>query len=172
MSWIFPRAVQNGSNEGPNMMNSLFSMILGCSHKRTTFPLTPSLKSKLPAGARSRTYIVCLSCGEEFEYNWKEMRIGRTAGELPVSPADLRTDHSVALPNAKAEPPEGEVFPARADNPLPGSRKMPIVMHTKAVQLTTEVIPEIPCHRRRGRRPGSSKPEGPSHRTRLPAHTA
>jgi hypothetical protein len=154
------------------MMNSLLNMILGCAHKRTTFPLTPSLKSKLPDGARSRTYIVCLNCGEEFEYNWKEMRIGRSARELSVSPTELRTEKTLALLDAEAEPPQEKLLPALADSPMPDSRRRPIVMHTKAVQLTTEVIPEMPSSRRRGRRPGSSMPEGPSHRTRLPARTA
>jgi hypothetical protein len=153
-------------------MNSLLSMILGCSHKRTTFPLTPSVKSKLSEGVRSRTYIVCLNCGEEFEYNWKEMRIGSSARKLPVSPTDLRTEQTVALLNAGGRSAGGESLPCAADNPMPGAGRNPAVMHKEAVQLMVEVIPEMPSNRRRGRRPGSSKPEGPSHRTRLPAHTA
>lgn len=158
--------------KGQIMMNSLLSMILGCSHKRTTFPLTPSLKSRLSDGARSRTYIVCLNCGKEFEYNWKEMRIGSPAGERPVSPADLRTEQPVALLTAEAEPPEEKFFPAQADNPMPGPRKNLAVMHKKAVQPATEAMPEMPCNRRRGRRPGCNTQEDPSHRTRLPARTA
>ena len=70
------------------MMNSLLSTIFGCSHNRTTFPLTPSRKSRLADGARSGTYIVCLDCGKEFDYNWKEMRIGgaiRREVPAPVS---------------------------------------------------------------------------------------
>ena len=57
------------------LMNALF----GCSHKRTTFPLTPVRRrsANLSSGtARLGTYVVCLDCGKEFRYNWKEMRIG------------------------------------------------------------------------------------------------
>jgi len=66
------------------MFNSLFDNIFGCSHNRTTFPLTPSRRSKLPEGARRGTYIVCLDCGKEFDYSWKEMRIGRPVEVVPV----------------------------------------------------------------------------------------
>jgi len=65
------------------MINSLLNALFGCSHKRTTFPLTP--------GARKRTYVVCLDCGSEFDYNWKEMRLGSPAvahvhaGPVPVA---------------------------------------------------------------------------------------
>jgi hypothetical protein len=78
------------------MINSLLSMIVGCAHKRTTFPLTPSLRSKLSEGARSRTYIVCLNCGKEFEYNWKEMRISNPVGEFAVAPGALQTEPTIA----------------------------------------------------------------------------
>jgi hypothetical protein len=57
------------------MLNSLFESIFGCSHNRTTFPLTPG-NSHRPEGARRGTYIVCLDCGKEFDYDWKEMHIG------------------------------------------------------------------------------------------------
>jgi hypothetical protein len=72
-------------------MNSLLGMLFGCSHKRTTFLLTPTRKSK-----RSGTYIVCLKCGKEFAYNWKEMRMGNPVGEVPVLPAALQTEQTTA----------------------------------------------------------------------------
>jgi hypothetical protein len=78
------------------MIHSLLSMVLGCSHKRTTFPLTPSRNSELSAEARRGTYVVCLNCGKEFDYNWKEMRIGSPSGQLPDSPSALRTEQTVA----------------------------------------------------------------------------
>jgi predicted transcriptional regulator len=62
------------------MLNSLLNALFGCSHKRTTFPLTPSRRPALSANATRRaTYVVCLDCGKEFDYNWKEMRIGAAA---------------------------------------------------------------------------------------------
>jgi hypothetical protein len=53
------------------MLKSILNALLGCSHQRTTFPLTPARKNGI-----SRTYVVCLDCGKEFAYNWAEMRIG------------------------------------------------------------------------------------------------
>jgi hypothetical protein len=56
------------------MLQSLLNSLFGCSHQRTTFPLTPARKS---AGHHG-TYVVCLDCGKEFAYNWEEMRVGVT----------------------------------------------------------------------------------------------
>jgi hypothetical protein len=62
------------------MMNSLFDVIFGCSHKRTTFPITPARRSQVSAeNARRGTYIVCLDCGREFDYDWKDMKISHAA---------------------------------------------------------------------------------------------
>lgn len=59
------------------MIASLLNSLFGCSHNRTTFPLTPSRRSQLSSEAsRQGTYVVCLDCGKEFDYNWKEMRVG------------------------------------------------------------------------------------------------
>jgi hypothetical protein len=78
------------------MISLLISKIFGCAHNRTTFPLTrrkaarmpeaiSSCKSKLSEGARSGTYVACLECGKEFDYNWKEMRIGSPVAEPSAS---------------------------------------------------------------------------------------
>jgi len=59
------------------MLNTLLNFFLGCSHRRTTFPITPLRAGFSPAsGQRHGTYVVCLDCGKEFGYNWAEMRIG------------------------------------------------------------------------------------------------
>jgi hypothetical protein len=70
------------------MLNNLFDILMGCSHRRTTFPITPSRKAgfALAAGQRHSTYVVCLDCGKEFGYNWTEMRIG-DAVSAPVTAA-------------------------------------------------------------------------------------
>jgi len=63
-------------------MDSLF----GCSHQRTTFPITRGRKlSSAQTAAANRTYIVCLDCGKEFGYDWRSMRVGQ-AVEPPVTP--------------------------------------------------------------------------------------
>jgi hypothetical protein len=66
------------------MLESLLNFLFGCSHPRTTFPLTPTRKSSghpIVGAARLGTYVVCLECGKELAYNWDEMR---TVG--PVTP--------------------------------------------------------------------------------------
>jgi RNase P subunit RPR2 len=59
------------------MLNAMLNALFGCTHDRTTFPLTPGRNLKAAAGAhRHGTYVVCLDCGQEFRYDWTEMRIG------------------------------------------------------------------------------------------------
>ena len=56
-----------------HMLDALLNYLFGCSHERTTFPLTHTAKF----GNRQRiTYIACLHCGAEFVYDWEHMRIG------------------------------------------------------------------------------------------------
>lgn len=43
-----------------------------CRHSNHTFPLTP--RSGPLAG---RTYVACLKCGAELEYDWTQMRAGK-----------------------------------------------------------------------------------------------
>ena len=61
------------------MLQSLFDTLFGCSHQRTTFPLTPARKAghSLSGTQRNGTYVTCLDCGKEFAYDWKAMRIGQ-----------------------------------------------------------------------------------------------
>jgi hypothetical protein len=66
------------------MLQSFINSLFGCSHQRTTFPLTPGRTGAAHAGSgatRSGTYVACLDCGKEFAYDWDEMRIGQ-----PVTP--------------------------------------------------------------------------------------
>ncbi|HTQ54786.1 MAG TPA: hypothetical protein VMI94_10020 [Bryobacteraceae bacterium] len=68
------------------MLNKLVNYLFGCTHARTTFPLTPSRNGVTsPAGQRHGTYVVCLDCGQEFGYDWAEMRIGNPVAARVVS---------------------------------------------------------------------------------------
>jgi hypothetical protein len=58
------------------MIQSLLNALLGCSHPRTTFPITPARKSE--------AYVVCLDCGKEFAYDWKTMRVGQPVKTAPA----------------------------------------------------------------------------------------
>ncbi len=65
------------------MFQSILNTLFGCSHSRTTFPLTPGHKNTAPGATRSGTYVTCLDCGKEFAYNWEEMRIGKQVAPRP-----------------------------------------------------------------------------------------
>ena len=69
------------------MLNSIFNSLFGCSHQRTTFPITPGRKNagfSAPGAIRTGTYVACLACGKEFAYDWESMRIGQPVG-VPVA---------------------------------------------------------------------------------------
>lgn len=68
------------------MLQSLLNTLFGCSHNRITFPLTPSRRMATSAN-RHGTYVVCLDCGREFNYDWKEMRIGEPFAPRGSAPA-------------------------------------------------------------------------------------
>jgi hypothetical protein len=54
----------------------LFDMMFGCSHKRCSFPITVRGKQRrIPAASLTGTYVVCLDCGQEFAYDWNEMKL-------------------------------------------------------------------------------------------------
>ena len=63
------------------MLSSVFDSLFGCSHQRTTFPMTP----KRPA-ARLGAYVSCLDCGKEFAYNWNEMRMEQEPAVMAAHP--------------------------------------------------------------------------------------
>ncbi len=78
------------------MIKSLIHTIFGCAHSRTTFPLTPSRNSGKSGRAQRETYVACLDCGKEFEYDWQEMRVGPPVRQIPVSMAALQPEQRAA----------------------------------------------------------------------------
>lgn len=52
------------------MLRALFNLIFGCRHRRCSWPMTV----RQP---RKRTYVVCLSCGAEFDYDLQSMQLCR-----------------------------------------------------------------------------------------------
>ena len=77
------------------MLNAVLNALFGCTHDRITFPLTAGRNQKPGTGAHRRTYVVCLDCGQEFRYDWTEMRMGEpvrtssyTAAAESFSPAN------------------------------------------------------------------------------------
>jgi len=64
----------------------LFNLTLGCTHRQKSFPFTPVRRNAGPGAARKGTYVVCLDCGQTFDYDWNEMRMKppADAGPTPV----------------------------------------------------------------------------------------
>jgi len=59
------------------MFAKIMDAMFGCRHSRYTFPMTIRAGLRRAAvTARTGTYVVCLDCGREFAYDWKEMRVG------------------------------------------------------------------------------------------------
>jgi hypothetical protein len=70
------------------MLQALVNSLFGCSHRRTTFPLTPLRKTgsfQAPIATRLGTYVTCLDCGKELAYDWTEMRVGKPVAEQSPS---------------------------------------------------------------------------------------
>ena len=55
-----------------------------CSHRKTSQPFSAAAISRAAVGAdwdpvasTAKHYVVCLDCGQKFDYDWKEMRLVR-----------------------------------------------------------------------------------------------
>ena len=72
------------------MLQYVLDSLFGCSHHRTTFPLTPGRKAahQAPGATRNGMYVACLDCGKEFAYDWEAMRVGQPVGtRVPATEA-------------------------------------------------------------------------------------
>ncbi|MGA2336136.1 MAG: hypothetical protein WA383_19660 [Terriglobales bacterium] len=57
------------------MFSKLMDAMFGCRHARYSFPITVRAGSRRTPAPRTGTYVVCLDCGREFGYDWREMKI-------------------------------------------------------------------------------------------------
>jgi RNase P subunit RPR2 len=58
------------------MLSKLMDAMFGCRHSRYSFPITVRAGSRrTQTGQRAGTYVACLDCGQEFRYDWREMKI-------------------------------------------------------------------------------------------------
>jgi hypothetical protein len=58
------------------MISTLFDALFGCWHMHCSFPITMRAASRrTSATSPTGTYVVCLDCGKEFQYDWHEMKI-------------------------------------------------------------------------------------------------
>lgn len=73
------------------MIDNLLNLLFRCSHRRLTRPVAPITK---PGEPHSQSYVVCLDCGKQFEYDLSQMRIGKAidrSHEVGVVPPDMPT---------------------------------------------------------------------------------
>lgn len=81
---------------GRAMLAGLFDVLFGCTHKRCSFPITANARQRRSeAASLTGTYVVCLDCGREFAYDWKNMKVVSAREEASAraaaeSAADLK----------------------------------------------------------------------------------
>ena len=59
-------------------METLLNILFGCWHRHTSFPFTSrenAPSSAKRSGGEPGTYVVCLDCGKQLPYSWKEMKV-------------------------------------------------------------------------------------------------
>jgi len=56
------------------MIDTVLNLLFRCPHRRLTRPVAPITKA---GQSHSQSYVVCLDCGKQFEYDLNEMRIGK-----------------------------------------------------------------------------------------------
>jgi len=77
----------------------LYDFVFGCSHKHCSFPITLRGKQRRSEAAKvTGTYVVCLDCGKEFPYDWKEMKLVHSKPETVRArqPITILPGHKVA----------------------------------------------------------------------------
>ena len=68
------------------MLSRFLDAFFGCSHSHYGFPITVKKGRRSPAAMVTGTYVVCLDCGKEMPYDWKQMRIVNGGNErAPVT---------------------------------------------------------------------------------------
>jgi hypothetical protein len=64
------------------MILNFVDMLFGCWHNNYSFPIsTKSGQRRNEAARATGTYVVCLDCGKEFAYDWKQMKVVNRAPE-------------------------------------------------------------------------------------------
>ena len=64
------------------MLGKLLDAFFGCWHSLYSFPMTARTGTRRSqAASLTGTYVVCLDCGKELPYDWKEMKVIATRSE-------------------------------------------------------------------------------------------
>ena len=78
--------------QGDRVMLARVLELFGCWHRHLSFPITakPDLRRNT-AASLTGTYVVCLDCGREFAYDWREMKIVSASARNKSAVGDLAT---------------------------------------------------------------------------------
>ncbi len=57
------------------MFSRILDALFGCIHNHYSFPITVKKGRRSAAATVTGTYVVCLDCGKEMPYDWKQMKI-------------------------------------------------------------------------------------------------
>jgi hypothetical protein len=87
-------------------MAHLVDLLFGCWHKNYSFPITQKAGTRRsPAAQATGTYVVCLDCGKEFAYDWKQMKVLSARPQIaeePVAAPTLEVVETFAASNRAA----------------------------------------------------------------------
>jgi hypothetical protein len=111
------------------MIDTLLNLLFRCSHRRLTRPVAPITK---PGQPHSQSYVVCLDCGKQFEYDVSQMKMGKAidrshdSGVVPPEmPIPRKTKMKYALLAAvPAVVVLGAVLTGKKTGPKPGGGKV------------------------------------------------
>lgn len=58
------------------MIANFLDLLFGCWHRNYSFPITSKPgHRRADAALVTGTYVVCLDCGKEFPYDWRQMKV-------------------------------------------------------------------------------------------------
>src|SRR5215471_2840874 len=123
------------------MIDTVLNLLFRCSHRRLTRPVAPISKAGQP---HSQSFVFCLDCYKQFEYDLQEMRIGEVidySHDASVVPPHLATPRNTKLKYAllaavpaavmlavlkskkTVKPGDRKPGPAERDESVPGSTR-------------------------------------------------
>jgi hypothetical protein len=74
------------------MFENILDYLFGCWHRNYSFPITAKAGKRHSEAAKvTGTYVVCLECGKEFPYDWREMRVVTMPRSKAAAPSIAET---------------------------------------------------------------------------------
>jgi hypothetical protein len=83
------------------MIQRMLEYLFGCWHKNCSFPITAKAgKRHNEAASVTGTYVVCLDCGQEFPYDWREMKVVTMPRKRAAAAASMGETADEPLPRS------------------------------------------------------------------------